>query len=544
MTGSVEDLLVEGRAALRAGDARGARRAFERALPQVRGYEGLAQAAYLDRDFPAAIGHWERAYAGHRMTGGDPAGAARAARTLCYLYGAAAGDFAVSAGWMARAKTLLSGLPESAEAGWVALTTGMFEPDRARKQGFFGTALEVARRCGDTDLEFATLAYLGASMVHADRVEEGMVLLDEALAAAAGGEVDAQVVLEEIFCQLFSACERAHDVTRADQWIRIGNALAERRNLPAVSAYCRTHYGGILTAAGRWPEADETLTKAVRLWALGWRTLRTGALARLAELRVRQGRFDEAGKLLDGLHVDADTARPLAALHLARGEHALALEVLERALGRLAEAGPASAPLLALLVDARLAAGQSADAAVEALEACAIAAPSDYLRAVAALARGRAIVAGGTGSPDDALRRALDGFVRAGLPLEAARARLALAAALTADRPEVAVAEARAALDTFERLRAARHVDAASALLRSLGVRVPSGRQGSGGLTGRESEVLGLLGEGLSNPEIAARLFISRKTVEHHVGNILAKLGLRSRAEAAGHAVRAQQAGE
>jgi DNA-binding NarL/FixJ family response regulator len=98
----------------------------------------------------------------------------------------------------------------------------------------------------------------------------------------------------------------------------------------------------------------------------------------------------------------------------------------------------------------------------------------------------------------------------------------------------VAGAEARTALTVFEDLGAERGADAAAALLRDLGLRAArTGPRNLGRLTKREQEVLALLGEGLSNPEIAGRLFLSRKTVEHHVARILSKLGLRGRAEAA-----------
>jgi DNA-binding NarL/FixJ family response regulator len=538
----IQELIDEGRAALRVGDAAGARLVLERALAEsVTGdvIEGLARASYIELDFDQAIERWERAYAAYR-DGRDDVGAVRVARTLAFMHLSIHGDAAVGSGWMARAQTLLADAAESSEGGWVALNLGMFEGDRAEKEMRFRAALDVARRFCDSELEFVALAYLGASLVHADRTEEGMVLLDEALAAVAGNDVDDFCILQEIFCQLFSACEHAHDVARADQWIRIGEAIAERRRLPAVSAFCRTHYGGVLTAAGRWPEADVALTEAVRLWGLGHRSLRSGALARLADLRVRQGRFEEAEQLLDGLAGQMDAARPLAAIQLAKGETALAKDTLERALDQADPLGSAVAPLLALLVDVHLATNalEDADETVEKLEACAARHRSDFLAASAALARGRVCLATGNGDSQACLREALARFDRAQMPMEVAHSRLELASALLTDRPEVALAEARAALEAFERLHAARDVDAAAALLRSLGVRSASGGKGGGLLSKREAEVLDLLGHGLSNPEISDRLFISRKTVEHHVGNILSKLGLRSRGEATAYAAR------
>jgi DNA-binding CsgD family transcriptional regulator len=107
---------------------------------------------------------------------------------------------------------------------------------------------------------------------------------------------------------------------------------------------------------------------------------------------------------------------------------------------------------------------------------------------------------------------------------------------LAEEVPEVAVAEAGAALVAFERLQAASHADAARALLRSLGVPTRAGPGGAGTLTGREVEVLRLVAAGLSNQEIATALVISGHTVRRHLQNIFAKIGVPSRAAATAYA--------
>jgi DNA-binding CsgD family transcriptional regulator len=555
---SRDALIAEGRAAFEQGDARSSRHAFEAALAERESgelLEGLARALYLEVDYPGSIEAHQRAFAAYKGEG-DPLSCARVARLLSWQHVNVYGDFAVAGGWLARAEELLEQTGDNgAEHGWIQLLCAPREPHGEGRERRLRAALEIGRRVEDGDLRFAALALLGEALVMTGPAEDGMRLFDESLAAVCAGEVQDLYVIESVFCGMFVTCERLHDVVRAEQWLRAAGDLVRRRNLIAVGPLCRAHYGGLLTAAGRWEEADVELAEAAPVFEGGYAGARVIVLVRLADLRVRQGRFEEAAILLEGLDQMPDAARPLAALHLARGETAVALDLLERRLATPAlpapwpigttspNPPPVAAPLLALLVDVQLAAANVAEAsaAADRLAELAHGQPSPYLEACAALAKGKLCVAAGSGDAAACLRGALKAFSLAQMPVELARARLELARAIAEEQPEVAVAEAKAALDAFELRAAAHDADAAAALLRSLGAARRRGPKAHSPLTNREWQVLDLVAHGLSNPEIAERLFITPKTAEHHVGRILRKLDLRNRAEAAAYATRAAE---
>ena len=502
--------------------------------------EALARAAHATSDYARTIELYERAYSAYRREG-DLLAAARAARTISWFRGWIYGEWAVANGWMARARDLLEQAgDDTPERGWVLLADAMAGNDLHQQRDQYRTVIELARRYRDADLECETRSRLGAMLVLSGLVEEGMDELDQSLAAACGGDVEDLSVVEGIFCALFHCCERVHDVARAEQWLRMADDLVRRRQLTAIGGYCRAHYGGILTAAGRWAEAEAALVAAAEIFAPEHIRIRGNVLCRLAELQVKQGRLEEAAQLLKGLEQHEDAVRPLAALHLARGEPALAQDVLERVLEKGGLVDAVEGPLLALLADVHLASGSPDEATdvVDRLTALAEGQSGIYLKALAALTRGRLCVATGSGDARAHLHEALSLFDEARMPVELAQARLELARVHAPSRPVVAVAEASGALETFRRAHATRLADQASALLRSLGAAPGPPGQGHDVLTRREAEVLDLLGHGLSNNAIGDRLFISPKTVEHHVGRILAKLGLRGRAEAAAYAVR------
>jgi DNA-binding NarL/FixJ family response regulator len=252
-----------------------------------------------------------------------------------------------------------------------------------------------------------------------------------------------------------------------------------------------------------------------------------------------QGRIEEAERLLAGYEDRADALRATARLHLLRGETAVAAALLHRRLNQVGD-GLLAVPLLALLVEVQIARGDPASATASADRLAAIAASTGQPRqlATADLALGRTAAAVGDAVARTRLEAAVDAFAELQMPLEAASARLELAMLLADAEPEVAANEARLAVEAAERAGAGPLADRASALARDLGGPARTGPKLLGLLSRRETDVLRLLAEGLTNAEIAARLFISTKTAGNHVSNVLSKLNLRSRTEAAAYAVR------
>jgi len=321
-----------------------------------------------------------------------------------------------------------------------------------------------------------------------------------------------------------------------------------------------------LTSAGRWDEALEILDEVLGLDLppLG----RFGPLVIRAHIAVARGDDETAERMLDelrslpaGVQAESQRLHSLARLEidgrLARGDLAGALDagraalvregpadprylwpLLAAAMHACAEASAASLPPRAcdpgrLRKDLELRAG-SADRPGPLHEAWAA-----TFAAEAARADGRHDLAGWDG--------AAEAWAALAQPQQEAYAllRAAVAASAAGNREGAAVRLGRAA-DLAGRLGARLLLEQISSLARRArvdvaalpGQRVQSGGAAPFGLTERELEVLRLVAAGRGNRDIAAELFISPKTASVHVSNILGKLGVSSRGEAAATAYR------
>ncbi len=538
----VADPLRAGRAALRRGEWERARTYFEAAHEQgesPEAMEALAMAAWWLDDGQLTIESRECSYRLYRESG-DAASAARMAIWLAWDYLAFRGEPAVARGWLQRAHRLLAALEPVSEHGWLAIREGEFafvlENDLAATRSWAVRARAIGSSLGIDDIELSALGLEGLALASEGKIADGIRQLDEASAAAIGGEISELWAVGRTCCYMITACERVRDFERASQWCQRMLEFAERWRIRDLFAVCRAHYGAILVSRGTWEEADATFETAMQEFAGSRPGMAFEALVRRAELRRRQGRLDEAAALFHKVEFHAYAQLGLAHVALDGGDAALAAERAERFLSKL---GPdsrlqraAGLELYARSLVALAEVERARSAVIELLDLLAEVG-GDSLRASALAVDG--VVAGAEGDLDAArlsMEDAIDLFQQIGAPFETARSRLDLARVLASlGRNDAAVQQARVAQEALQGMSAEREAQRAADLM--IEFDPAESRVASAVLTPRELDVLKLIAQGLSNPEIAQRLVLSEHTVHRHLANILRKLDLSSRAAAA-----------
>jgi DNA-binding NarL/FixJ family response regulator len=538
------DLVAQGHAALERADWDDARRLFSEAVAQDPcgdALDGLAWAAWWRGDGDSMLDARLRAYRAYREEG-SLRDAARVAGWLGTDVVDFRGELAVAQGWFRRARSLLDGLDRSPELGWLWVHEAekhlLYGGDITEARSLGVQANRLGRDAGDVDLEMMGLAMAGLAAVMAGELDGGTAQLSEAATAALAGEMSHRWAIYWCVCLIIHACELVRDHDRAAQWCRGLQDWSERLGLEGFNRSCRAYHAGVLVWRGQWSAAESELVAAAERLKEVRPPGAVEAWVRLGELRRRQGRLDEAAALFEQAAGHALAVLGAGELCLDRDDPAGARDRAHESLREVcSEAVAARAGALELLVRAETRLGDlgSAEYALAELHAAVAGTQTDPLRASTAYCEG--LLAAAKAEHDDArvaLEDAVRLFQRSGAPFEQARARIALARVLAeAGRRTDAHSHARAAADTLERIGAHAGADAAAALAREF-----EGGQPASPLTSRECEVLRRVAEGRTNKVIAKDLVVSEHTVNRHVTNILAKLGVGTRSAAVAEAMR------
>ena len=412
------------------------------------------------------------------------------------------------------AVAVLEALPPGKELGWAyanlansGMALGTSHEDMQR---LLGKAGDIGQQFGYPDV--VCYALNGAGLCLVDASQDGMPEIEESLQLALATDLPESA--GRAYSSLVEAATRLHRFPEADRYYAEGLAYCEGSELGVFSMCINGWRARELLFLGRWDEAAEICTQ--KLASPGISPVnQLNHLCVLGTIRGRRGE-DGAWELLDrALEYAEGTGEPpwIAPARAARAElrwlegkpdlaAAEATAGYDRAAGRLDPwlLGSLASWLARLGVRADLPGLPEPDA----LEAA-----GDHLGAAAA-------------------------WERIGRPYDAALAR-----AWSSDE-----AALRDALAQLGELRASAAAAAVRRRMKELGVKaIPRGprattRAAPAGLTAREQQVLALLADGLADREISERLFISERTVHHHVSAVLSKIGVSSRTAAAREAVR------
>jgi LuxR family transcriptional regulator, maltose regulon positive regulatory protein len=550
--------LVSAQEALQHGNWRAARSAAEESLAleeSPEALETLGTACWWQDDQHTVLDTRERAFRLYRERG-DPRSAARLATALAIDYADYRGDFAVGSGWLLRAGRLLQGVDAGLEHGWLALYQGffalMYDNDLVKTREYRQAALDLLPLLKDINIEMMAVALEGLTLIREGKLTLGMRHLDEAMAAAVGGEMSDLAAIGTTCCSLIYACEAVADYDRAHQWCDRTREFCRRLGLDAFFAICRNYYATVLIWNGAWDEADAELSAALSELQANRPGYAQDSLAKLGELRRRQGRLQEAESYFERAEPNRRALLGKAALALDRGEAAAAIDLLDRVLRRVGEEDQAERVFaLEMLVRATIAARDldTAEHYLAMLESAAVEVGTQPLLATSKA--GRAAYEQSRGRLENARRLyedAIDLFEATGADFDSARLRIDYASVfLELGRTAGALGQALTAQTSFRRLGAMHYAEQASKLVAQLSAglgKPPTDGNLPHGLTPREAEVLWLIAAGRTNQDIAEELVLSVRTVERHISTIYEKLqlhGRAARASAAALAVGLQQ---
>jgi DNA-binding CsgD family transcriptional regulator len=413
------------------------------------------------------------------------------------------------------AVAVLEVLPPGKELAWAYgnLSTSVVNlgaSDEAALQ-LLGKARDIGEQFHYPDVVCYALNGIGLTLIEAGR--DGIDQIEESLRIALGAGLHEEAGLA--YSSLVEACAKLHRFTDSERYFADGAAYCEGRELGVFLKCLNGWRARTLLLLGRWDEAAE----------LAARNLGSPGISPVNQLN------------------------PLCVLGTIRGRRGEegAWEPLDRALGFAEGTGEPqwNAPVRAARAELRWLQGEPDLAAAEARAAYDVAPGRVDPWTLGALAiwlpRLGVPLAPPPGLPEPyALeiagdhRAAATAWERIGRPYDAALAWLG-----SGDENEL-----RRALRTLEDLGAPAAAAAARRRMRERGVRAiprgprPATRAAPAGLTAREQEVLALLVDGLTDREISQKLFISERTVHHHVSAVLSKIGVASRTAAAREAAR------
>jgi DNA-binding NarL/FixJ family response regulator len=410
-------------------------------------------------------------------------------------------------------------------------------------------AVEEATRAERTDLRARALGLQGAAMAKRGELEAGLQTVRAGLSLALEHELTAEAA--EVYQRLGTALEVSADYAGAETALTTAVGLCRTQGVDALEHTCLACVAYVLRELGDWGGSEE-LCRDVQRRAGGADLVADGVLGAIHAFRGDTSaarrlllRGLNAASRLDVVSMQVDCAAALAWVEHHEGARDAAAERCRFVLARWERSEDHHYAVWGLRWAACFFATHGAlrDARACADALSVISASSGYPDALAALAHALAEIALAEGdalAAAEQLTRALELQAALDIPFERAQIQLRAGVALAASgQRDLALERLGDAYRTARRLGSSPLATEAAAEVAKLGESVEQrlGRRAaadheSAGLSRRELEVMRLVAVGRTNREIARELFLSPRTVDMHVRNILAKLGCRTRTEA------------